>query len=134
MAIRVIGGAIGYAIYYNVFYNKFVDAATTKFLVPAAMKVLDPTGVPDPKVTLKQTVVEIVELTGAGLLPAIRKLPGVSSDAAYDTIVAAGQESYAYAYKYVYYVSLAFGGISIICAAFLGDIRKYMTDHVAAAY
>jgi hypothetical protein len=31
----------------------------------------------------------------------------------------------------VYYVSLAFGGVSIICSLFLGDIKKYMTDHVA---
>ncbi|KAL9083062.1 MAG: hypothetical protein Q9159_005991, partial [Coniocarpon cinnabarinum] len=123
LAIRVIGGAIGYAIYYNVFYNKFVSAAQTQFLVPAAMKVLDPTGVPNPQETLKETVVQIVELTAAGLLPAIRQLPGVQSEGAYEVIVAAGQETFAYAYKYVYYVSLAFGGVSIICAAFLGDIR-----------
>ena len=98
------------------------------------MEVLNPAGVPNPEVTLKQTVVEIVELTAAGFLPKIRELPGVTSDSAYNTLVLAGQESYAYAYKYVYYVSIAFGGLSIICAAFLGDISKYMTDHVAAAY
>ena len=116
------------------FYNKFVSAATTKFLVPACKKVLNPAGLANPQATLTHTVTEIVELTGAGLLPAIRELPGVTSDAAYDTIIAAGQESYAYAYKYVYFVSLAFGGVSIICSLGLGDISKYMTDHIAAAY
>ena len=46
-------------------------------------------------------------------------------------VVAAGQIAYAEAYKYVYYVSIAFGTISIIAACFLGDISKYMDDHVA---
>lgn len=132
LAVRVIGGAIGYAVYYNVFYNKFVSAAQYQYLVPTAMKVLDLTNL-SPTV-LKETVTEIVELTAAGLLPKIRELPGVASDTAYDALILAGQQSYAYAYKYVYYVSIAFGGVSIICAAFLGDISQYMTDHVAAAY
>ena len=46
-------------------------------------------------------------------------------------VVYAGQLAYAEAYKYVYYVSIAFGGVSIIAACFLGDISKYMDDHVA---
>lgn len=122
LAIRVIGGAIGYSIYWNVFYNKFVHAATELYLVPTTLKVLNPTGIPNAEVVLKKTVVEIVELTGAGLLPAIRQLPGVTTDAAYAEIVRSGQETYAYAYKYVYFVSIAWGGLAIICAAFLGDI------------
>ena len=31
------------------------------------------------------------------------------------------------AYPFVYYVSIAFGVLSIICSVFLGDIKKYMT-------
>jgi len=31
----------------------------------------------------------------------------------------------------VYYISIIFGTISIVAAAFLGDISKYMDDHVA---
>ena len=46
-------------------------------------------------------------------------------------MVTAGQLAYAESYKYVYYVSIAFGAVSIICACFLGDISKYMDDHVA---
>ena len=33
--------------------------------------------------------------------------------------------------RYVYLVSIAFGAISIIAAAFLGEINEYMDDHVA---
>lgn len=49
-------------------------------------------------------------------------------------LVAAGQQTYALSYPTVYLVSIAFGAISIVCAFFLGDVKKYMTDHVAAAY
>lgn len=35
------------------------------------------------------------------------------------------------AYPYVYYVSIAFGVVSILCSLFLGNIKKYMTDHIA---
>jgi hypothetical protein len=31
----------------------------------------------------------------------------------------------------VYYISLAFGGLSIIACLFLGNITKYMDNHVA---
>lgn len=44
-------------------------------------------------------------------------------------VVFAGQLAYAEAYKYVYYVSIAFGAVSIIAACFLGDINKYSKYH-----
>lgn len=50
---------------------------------------------------------------------------------AYEGIVAAGQIAFAEAYKWVYYTSIAFGCVSIIASIFLGDIRKYMDNHVA---
>lgn len=88
-------------------------------------------------ITSPAELTELVGLTASGLLPVIKTLPGVAGakdpQLAYDTLVYAGQETFAYAYPYVYYVSLAFGCISIICAAFIGDISKYMTDHIAAA-
>jgi len=121
LSIRVLGGAIGYTIYYNVFAEHFATEAK-EILGKACFGV----GIRDPKV-----IGEVIQLTAAGLLPAIRKLPNVTSDEAYQTLVLAGQESYSHAYPYVYYVSIAFGGVSIICSLFLGDIKKYMTDHVA---
>jgi len=80
-------------------------------------------------------------------IPEIAKL----GSKVYDEIVVAGQTAFASAYRYVYLVSiskcpedhhvdkglvlinmkLVFGVISIIAAAFLGDIGKYMDDHVA---
>lgn len=124
LAIRVIGGALGYCIYYNVFSQKFVGAVHS-ILIPTAAVTLQ---TQDPEVLTK-----VVDITVAGLLDLFYEFPNIT-ETQVQTLIRAGQESYAVAYPYVYYVSIAFGCISIICAAFLGDIRKYMTSHVAASY
>jgi len=75
---------------------------------------------------------EAIELTGASLLENLKEIPGITDvPGAYEMVVVAGQMAYAEAYKYVYYVSIAFGAISIVAACFLGDISKYMDDHIA---
>lgn len=75
---------------------------------------------------------EAIAITGASLLQDLQELPGIKGvPGAYELIVYAGQLAYADAYKWVYYVSIAFGSVSIIAACFLGDISKYMDDHVA---
>lgn len=73
-----------------------------------------------------------VGLKAIDAVGALQELPGIKGvPGAYELVVFAGQMAYAEAYKYVYYVSIAFGGVSIIAACFLGDISKYMDDHVA---
>lgn len=68
----------------------------------------------------------------ASLLPLLKTIPGIAgNDTAYEMVVLAGQEAFAASYRYIYYVSLAFGGVSILSACFLGDIGQYMDDHVA---
>jgi hypothetical protein len=122
LAIRVIGGAIGYTVYYNVFINKFVETATKVIGGACVMH-----NITDPKV-----IGEAIELTGASLIEHILHLPGVDGNVTiWQDIVLAGQQSYADSYPYVYYASIAFGVVSIIASAFLGDIRKYMNEHVA---
>lgn len=122
LAVRVIGGAIGYTTYYNVFYNKFVPILTQKLVVACFTH----------NVTNITVITEAGELTGASLINEILYLPGVDGNVTiWNAIVLAGQESYAAAYPYVYYASIAFGAVSIIASAFLGDINKYMDDHVA---
>jgi hypothetical protein len=83
-------------------------------------------------ITSPEIIGEAIAITGASLLPALQELPGIKDvPGAYELVVYAGQLAYAEAYKYVYYVSIAFGGVSIVAACFLGDISKYMDDHVA---
>ena len=83
-------------------------------------------------ITDKTIITEAIQLTGASLIDEIAYLPGVKGvPGAWEAIVYAGQLAYAASYKYVYLVSIAFGGISIVAACFLGDIQKYMDDHIA---
>lgn len=122
LSIRVLGGAVGYAIYFNVFVQKFVENSV-KYLGPACYKL---------NITTPEEIEAVIGITAVGLLPSLKSLPQVGNDtAAYESLVYAGQVAYAKSYPYVYYVSLAFGCLSIICSIFLGDIRKYMTDHVS---
>lgn len=123
LAIRVIGGSIGYTTYYNVFVSKFTPNAI--YYIGGAMKL--ELGIVDPTI-----IKDAILLTGASLLNEIAELPGIAGNTtAYEIVVGAGQLAYAESYKYVYLVSIAFGGISVIAACFLGNIDKFMDDHVA---
>lgn len=120
LSIRVLGGAIGYTIYYNVFAQHFVTEATT--LIGGTCYELG--------IKNKTIIADVIGLTAAGLLDPIKEVVQ-GNETAWTMLVDAGQEAYARSYPYVYYVSLAFGGLSIICSLFLKDVKKYMTDHIA---
>jgi Fungal trichothecene efflux pump (TRI12) len=120
LSIRVLGGAIGYTIYYNVFAQHFVKEATT--LIGGTCYELG--------ITNKTIIADVIGLTAAGLLDPIKEIVQ-GNETAWTMLVDAGQEAYARSYPYVYYVSLAFGGLSIVCSLFLKDVKKYMTDHIA---
>lgn len=123
LSVRVIGGSIGYTTYYNVFVGKFV---------PAATKYIGGTMALELNITNKSYIEEAITLTGAALLEGLKEIPGIAgNETAYEMVVGAGQLAYAESYKYVYYASIAFGAVSVIAACFLGNIDKYMDDHVA---
>ena len=83
-------------------------------------------------ITNPEAIQTAITLTGASLLEEIKLIPGIAgNDTAWEIVVAAGQIAYAESYRWVYLVSLAFGGVSVIAACFLGNINKYMDDHVA---
>jgi len=122
LAIRVIGGAIGYTTYYNVFYNKFVPKLGFAIAIALA----------DNQIFDFPTVVEAAELTGASLLDKILLLPKINGNVTiWNDVVKAGQLAYSEAYPWVYYTSIAFGCVAILASCFLGDVGKYMDDHVA---
>jgi hypothetical protein len=71
-------------------------------------------------------------LTANSLIDRIRDIPGIAgNETAWEMVVHAGRVAYAESYKYVYYTSIAFGTLSIAAACFLGNIEKYMDDHIA---
>lgn len=123
LAIRVIGGSIGYTTYYNVFISKFTPNAI--HYIGGAMEL--ELGITDPK-----AIMTAITLTGGSLLDELRLIPGIAgNETAWEIVVGAGRVAFAESYKYVYLVSIAFGGVSIIAACFLGNINQYMDDHVA---
>ena len=123
LSIRVIGGCIGYTVYYNVFVNKFVPNATK--YVGGVMEL-------ELGITNVTYITDAIELTAASLIQGLKEIPGIAgNDTAYEMVVLAGQIAYAESYKYVYLTSIAFGCISILASVFLGNIDKYMDDHVA---
>jgi len=124
LAIRVLGGAIGYSIYYNVFLTHFKKNVV--YYVGGTAQQLG--------ITNTQVIGEIITLTGAGLINTIREVPGVQTDAEWEALVKAGQIAYAKSYPWVYYVSIAFGGLAIIACFFLKNIDGYMNDHIAVKY
>ncbi|KAK3363611.1 fungal trichothecene efflux pump [Lasiosphaeria hispida] len=123
IAVRIVGGAIGYAVYYNVFANK-LGPALVAGLGEACAKV----GITDMKV-----IGGVVGLTAAGLIPELEGLlakAGVD-EAGRQAIVATGQVIYATAYPWVYYCSIAFGGVAILASMFLEDISEFVDDNIA---
>jgi hypothetical protein len=122
LSVRVIGGAIGYAVYYNVLVQKL-----TPVLIKNVSTAMVMGGIKDPVV-----IKEAIELTSASLLEEILHLPGVDGNVKlWESIVLAGQLAYASAYPWVYYCSIAFGGVSIIASLFVEDISQFMDEHVA---
>lgn len=122
LSIRVIGGAVGYTIYYNVFVSRFEENAKT--LIGGAMLQL---GIQD-----KDLIEEAIQMTSAALIDELHTIPGIGNNAtALEMVTVAGRIAFAESYKYVYYVSIAFGGVCTIAACFLGNINQYMDDHVA---
>ncbi|KAK3500884.1 fungal trichothecene efflux pump [Neurospora crassa] len=111
ISIRIVGGVLGYTVYYNVFVQKLVPQLT-KLVVEACIK----SGIIN-----KEIIGVVIELTGASLVDEIRILPGVT-DESWAVIVAAGQEAYVRAYPWVYYCSIAFGGVSILASLGMEDI------------
>ena len=83
-------------------------------------------------ITNTSYITEAITLTGASLIDELYSIPGITgNETAWNMVVKAGQVAYAESYVYVYYTSIAFGSISIVAACFLGDISKYMDNHVA---
>ncbi|KAL1843908.1 hypothetical protein VTJ49DRAFT_6851 [Mycothermus thermophilus] len=127
IAVRIVGGAVGYAVGYAVYFNVFVHR-----LLPELSKHVGAAcagvGIVDPKV-----VHEAVGLTAHSLVAELRHLPGIEgNETVWEQIVAAGQQGYASAYPWVYYCSVAFGGVAVIASLFLRDISDLVDDTVVA--
>jgi hypothetical protein len=118
VSVRVLGCSIGYSMYYNVFANK-LNAKLPLLIGESAVAAGLPLTLAEEFVIAYLTAPKSVSLV-PGVTPAVINAAEIGSRWAYsDSLV------------YVWYMSIAFGVLSIIACLFLGNIRPYLTHRIA---
>ncbi|PIA91001.1 Multidrug resistance protein 3 [Cercospora beticola] len=123
LAIRYIGGAVGFTAYYNVFYHKL----TEEYAIPAGLKIVL-AGITEDYDTLYDLITYAAQAQYHALRDLIETSPSVTmkGQAVYDDIIFHVQEAFVLAYRWPYWISVAFGGACVVCALGLRDIRRVM--------
>jgi hypothetical protein len=119
LCIRAAGGSIGYAIYYNVFVEKLTPALP-KYVAEYAMAA--GLSAQDAPLFVETFLTKPAEMTA---------VPGVTP-AMIEAATRGSRWAYADGLKYVWYISLVFGVCSIVASCFLQNMRRYMTNRIAA--
>ena len=119
LSVRFLGGSIGTAIYFNVFLTKFSEN------LPAYVGAAAVSNGADEAITTNLVLAYASQVPGAAAA-----VPGATS-AMIAATQYASQWAYADSLKYVWYTTIPFGVISVICCLFLPNIRKYMNSKVA---
>lgn len=132
LAIRYVGGAIGFSVYDNVLYHKFVQSSTEL----VAIKTIIEGGLVNYTTPAAELLVtDLVTLSANTELAELKQIidtdPLVIGKNAYPLIIAATHEAWALAYRWPYWISIAWGGVCFALSFFLGDIRKFLDNHVA---
>lgn len=132
LSIRYIGGAIGFAVYSNLYFRKVTESLTQilakeTLAMKAVVNPLTPAGL--------AVIVEITGLIGAAQFNAVKEIlatnPLVLNRNAYPMIIASAQEAFSLAYRWPYWVSIAFGAVCFVLSFFVGDITALLTAQVA---
>ncbi|KAF2649675.1 MFS general substrate transporter [Lophiostoma macrostomum CBS 122681] len=118
LSIRTVGGSIGYSIYYNIFATKLTERLPTYVAEYAVKAGLPPTSAEAFVATFLTTPEEIASVEGA--------TPAVIAAAMKGT-----QWAYSKSLSYVWFTSIAFGSIAIVCCLLLPSTKKYQTNRVA---
>ncbi|KAL5393472.1 hypothetical protein DPSP01_000291 [Paraphaeosphaeria sporulosa] len=127
LSIRYIGGAIAFAVYSNLFFHKFTEyateiVATNTIIANGMVNYTTPAG--------QLLIAEMVELVGNARLRELKEViesnPLVLDRDGYGPIIASAQEAFALAYRWPYWVSLAFGITCFFMSFFVQDIGDLM--------
>lgn len=121
LSVRFLGGSIGTAIYYNIFHSK-IQTLLPQYVGQAAVAA----GLPQDELVPFITALSSPE----GAAQALAKIPGVTQDIIQQGALAL-RWAYADSLKYVWYATIPFGVVTMVCCLFLPNIRKYMTGRVA---
>ncbi|KXS98689.1 hypothetical protein AC578_1246 [Pseudocercospora eumusae] len=123
LSIRYIGGAVAFTVYYNIFYHKFVH----KYALPAGLQIVL-AGITTDYNTLYRLILLGAYAEYDKLRDFIAESPLVliKGEETYKTVIHNVQLAFVKAYRWPYYISIAFGGVCILCSLGLRDIRKHL--------
>jgi hypothetical protein len=132
LSIRYLGGAIGFAVYSNLFFRKvtlhLTEIVATKTLAYGA--IINPLSEDGLAV-----ISHVTNLMGNARFDEVREIlatnPQVLKRDSFPVILAASQEAFSLAYRWPYWISIAFGGACFILSFFVGNIRNLLTAKVA---
>jgi hypothetical protein len=118
LAVRTLGGSVGVSIYSAIYSNKIGQYLVTDISERVVEAGLPATAVPD------FLAAYLTPGQNASLIEGVT--PFVLEQAAIGRAWAN-----AHAISFVWYASVAFAAISVVCCAFLPNIRQQMTNRVA---
>jgi hypothetical protein len=125
VSLRSQAQVIGLAIFYNQLVAK-ITSGTYKYVVPAFF---------DIKFINGQTVTTITDmmhlLTAEPYRVFAEGFPELQTQQAYDVVLPAVRRTYIEAFQFVWYITIAFGVFACIAAACMGNVTKYLDNHVA---
>lgn len=124
---RVIGGAIGFTVYYYILNHRmlhlFESFATNKASLNVVQTLLKQ-GMNTAEITSFLTSFGIDDIKAMNANPKVTPL-------IVQLVRYQARPIWAEGFQDVWYTTIAFSALGLICSAFLGDVRKYMTAHRA---
>ncbi|KAK4934541.1 hypothetical protein LTR10_024228 [Elasticomyces elasticus] len=119
---RCAGGSVGNAIFSTILHSLLGQQ-----LAPRIIKGATVNGFPISE--LKLLIPAVLE-DGAGVPDVLAAVPGVTPEVM-AAVRQAFKDAYGYAFQRVFYSTIPFGLIAIVCALVLNDPSKYLTNHIA---
>ena len=119
-SVRAAGGAVGNAILNTVLTNRF-----NLYVGPAVVDTALEHGL-EPRY-LPQIIPNTIEYN-LGLPNNLTHIPGMTP-AIVEALRVSVRESYGHAYKIVFYVTIPFTVVALVCSLFIEDPTRYMTNH-----
>ena len=110
----------------SIFYNRLVHDVTKNaysYIVPAMLEA----GI----YNATEITNLVTSLTGVPYYQLAPLIPELHNPANYEAVKEATIQCFSQAFVLVWYITIAFGVAACIAAAFMGDVSKYMDNHVA---
>ena len=125
VGLRAQAQVVGLAIFYNQLISQ-VTKSTIKNVAPAFLKI----GFFNAQ-TVETITLMMNTLTAEPYRVFAQRYPELQTQAAYDTVLPAAVQAYDDGFRRVWYITIAFGVFACIAACCMGNVSKYLDNHVA---